>query len=149
MKSRFREPPVEIWGAENILLKSSGWILYVIVSVRLCTATKNWRWPSIHSILCSMTLLSIFWISEHNKRYWLGNLCNFQDLKRWNLEFYCPARYLVYDRPRSIKITVKKSHIKKKIFTTIFNFLMRLIFPWWTWLLIKSHILLQKTHTNL
>ena len=41
-KSKFREPPLEIWGAENMSLLSHDWVLYMIFSVRLCTTHENW-----------------------------------------------------------------------------------------------------------
>ena len=41
LKGRYRDPPVDIWGAENMPFPSRDWIFYMIVSVQLCTTIKN------------------------------------------------------------------------------------------------------------
>ena len=41
LKVQFREPPVKIWGAENMLFPSGDLILYMIFPVQLCTAPQN------------------------------------------------------------------------------------------------------------
>ena len=62
LESLFGEPTVEILGAENMPFQSRNLILNVIVSVRLCNATKTEDDPlSIqYDVLCNYLLIWYF-----------------------------------------------------------------------------------------
>ena len=100
-KSQFREPPVDISGAESMSFPSRELIVHMIVSVWLCTATKNWGWTPVHSIWCLMKLLLLFCISEQERRDLLDNLCNLQNLRKMVIRnslaqidiYLCPTSY--------------------------------------------------------
>ena len=65
LDSWFREPTFEKLGDDNMSFNSCDWIFYFIFSVRLFTATKNWRWSPVHSIWRLMKLF-IYFVFQNN-----------------------------------------------------------------------------------